>query len=112
MLRGSARSPQRMHSLCIARVAVAADPPVLDRLTEVLEEEARPASRTLAVAHHRTKLRVVLLAPRLVVGEVRAQVHRCEPTLQPLPPTAAMLAHEAVSLQQTEDDARLPPRHT
>ena len=46
----------------------------------------------------------------LVVGEVGAQVDRGESVLQPLPAAAAILAHEAVSLEQREYDARLAPR--
>src|SRR5205823_9824092 len=96
----------------VARVAVAALPVRLDILAEILENEPRAALCRLTVLHHGAKLGAVLQTTRLVIGEVRAQVDRCQPLgRQPLPASTAILAHEAVALEQDEHDANLSTRH-
>src|SRR5687768_9011010 len=107
--RDLSREPGRHR---VARIAVLARPRFVDLLAEVLEDEPRAAARRLAERHDRVELRLVLGAALLVIEQVRAQVHGREVAAKALPFPAAMLAHESVPLEQSEDDACLPRRYT
>src|SRR6185312_10873801 len=89
---------------------IAAMPLGIDLLAEVLEDESRPTLRALAVADHRTELRAILRATFLVVREIGAQVDRRQAILQTLPASAAILAHQPVSLEEHEYDPRFASR--
>ena len=70
----------------------------------MLEDVARAALGGLAELDHRAELFLVHCPPLLVVLEIGAQIDSAEILSQPLPFPAAMLPHQAVTLQQSEDD--------
>src|SRR5438132_1299639 len=82
----------------VASVAVAAAPIGGDFLAEVLENVTRPALRRLAELDHRAELDLIHRPPLLVIGEIGAEIDAGEIVGQPLPLSAAMLAHESVPL--------------
>src|SRR5215213_9796484 len=95
----------------VAGIAVLAGPLRVDLLAEALENEARPAARGLADGDHRVELRLILRPPLFVIEQVGTEIHRAEIAAEPLPASAAMLAHQPMPLEQAEDDPRLPRRH-
>src|SRR5688572_20500470 len=70
----------------------------------MLEDVARSALRRLAELDHRAKLFLVHRAALLVVLEVGAEIDGREVLPESLPFSAAMLAHQTVTLQQREHD--------
>src|SRR5581483_2146720 len=95
----------------VTGVAIVAAPIRRHRLTEVLEDDARTALGSLAEPDDRPELGLVLGPALLVVDEIAAQVDLREPPRQPLPASAAMLADEAMALEQREHDAGLATRN-
>src|SRR5690348_15859227 len=96
----------------VAPVAIAALPVRLNLLAEVFEDESSAALRALAVLHHCSKLRSVLHTPRFVVGEVSAEIDRCEPLGgKTLPATAAIFTHESMTNEQHEHETRFATRN-
>src|SRR4051812_16382792 len=91
----------------VASVAVPASPLRIHLLAKVLEDVLRPALRSLAELDHRAELLLIHCATLLVVLEVSAQIHSAEIFAEALPFTAAVLADQAVSLEQGENDLRL-----
>src|SRR5688572_3927725 len=77
----------------------------------MLEYELRATVGGLTELDHRSQLLLVGGATLLVVEQVATQVDRREVSLQPLPAAASMLANEAVSLEEREDDLRLSLRY-
>src|SRR5438094_295118 len=94
---------------CVARVAVAALPIRFHFLAEILEDETSATLCRLTVLHHGAQLGAILHATRFVVREVRAEIDRRQALgRQALPTSATILTHEAVSLEQHENDSGLP----
>src|SRR5262249_23632365 len=85
---------------------------VVDPLAEVVEDVPRAALGALTVPDHGSELSAVLLAALLVVGEIRAQVDGGESVAQTLPASAAILANQAMALEQHDHDARRAARPT
>src|SRR5687767_6546853 len=95
----------------VARIAVTTGPVGRHFFTEVLEDVARSAFGGLAVTNDGAKLRLIHRAPLFVVVQVLAEIDRRQLAPEPLPASPAVLAHEAMALEQGENDARFPRRN-
>ena len=102
--RGQLGAASQQSDVRIARVAIVAAPIGRHFLAEVLEDVTRAALRRLAELNHRAELLLIHRAPLLVVLQIRAQVHRAQIVAEPLPLSAAVLAHQSVTLEQREND--------
>src|SRR5690606_8958319 len=88
--------------LRVARIAVAAAPPFVDLLAEVLQDEVRAAPRRLAEVDHPLQLPLVTRPALLIVQQVPMQVHTRQAGLQPFPCAAAVFPHGSVALEEHE----------
>ena len=92
--------------LLVAGVTVSASPIGIDFLTEMFEDVTRAALNGLAELDHRPELFLVHRAAFLIVLEISAQIDGTKVLPQALPLSAAMLANQAVLLEQSKDDFR------
>src|SRR4051812_4202081 len=91
-----------VHS--VARITVAALPVGVDLLPKVLEDVPRSALSSLTELDHRAQLLLVHRAALFVVLQVGAQIHGAQVLSEALPLSAAVLPHQAVSLEECENN--------
>ncbi len=105
--RAGARTA-RHRTLHVAGIAVLACPLGIYLFAEILQQQAGPAARVLAVGHHgAVSFAAILLSALFVVGEVAgAQVNRREPALRGAPTRRRdTRGDKAVPFQQHQHDA-------